>query len=99
LPAPSSNPLVLRFDMLADTLEQAVRNFHDRGTDFAVNRIACDGLAVGYRSADVDFMALAAAHRAARDALDSARETRFQKLAGAMRGVNEEFDSSKCPRP
>jgi hypothetical protein len=99
LPAPSSNPVVLHFDTLADTLEQAVRNFRDRGTDFALNRIACDGLAIGYRSADVAFIALASAHRAARDALDSAREARFQRLAGQMKEVNEAFDSSKCPRP
>lgn len=96
---PSTSPLALHFDVLADTLEQAMRNFRDRGTDFALNRIACDGLAVGYRSADVAFMALASAHRATRDALDSARETRYQKLEGQMRQVNEEFDSTKCPRP
>jgi proteasome lid subunit RPN8/RPN11 len=98
-PTPSTNPIVLRFDNLADSLEQAVRNFHDRGTDFSLNRLTCEGLAVGYRSADVTFIALAAAHRAARDVLDSAREAQYQRLAGQMRGVNEEFDSSKCPRP
>jgi hypothetical protein len=99
LPAPTTDPAVLRFDTLADTLEQAVRNFRDRGADFALNRLTCDGLAVGYRSADVAFIALASAHRTARDALDSAREARYQRLEGQMRGVNEEFDSSKCPRP
>jgi hypothetical protein len=98
-PTPNTAPLTLHFDTLADTLEQAVRNFRDRNADFALDRLTCDGLAVGYHSADAAFIALASAHRTARDALDSAREARYQRLAEQMRGVNEMFDSSKCPRP
>src|SRR5581483_736774 len=47
-PLPPPNAAVARFDSLADSLEQATRNFHDRSADFAVGRLTCNGIALGY---------------------------------------------------
>ena len=96
---PSTDPAVLKFAALADTLEESIRNFQDRNDDFTVHRITCGGLAVGYRSADDAFIALASAHRAARESLDSAREARYRRLVDQMGRVNEEFGGTGCPRP
>ncbi len=98
-PAPSTDPAVQQFTALADSLESSIRNFQDRNDDFAVKRIACDGLAVGYRAADDAFIALASAHRAARESLDSTSEARYRRLVDRMGRVNEEFGASGCPRP
>jgi hypothetical protein len=98
-PAPSDDPAVQQFATLADSLEESIRNFQDRNDDFAVKRIACDGLALGYRAADDAFIALASAHRAARESLDSTREARYRRLVDRMGRVNEAFGASGCPRP
>jgi hypothetical protein len=98
-PAASTDPAVQQFAALADSLEDSIRNFQDRNDDFAVKRIACDGLAVGYRAADDAFIALASAHRAARESLDSTSEARYRRLVDRMGRVNEEFGASGCPRP
>lgn len=98
-PATPTDPAVLRFGTLADTLEESIRNFEDRHDDFTVHRITCAGLAIGYRTADDAFIALASAHRAARDALDPAHESRYRELVDQMGKVNEEFGESGCPRP
>ena len=98
-PAASTDPAVQQFAALADSLEESIRNFQDRNDDFAVKRIACDGLAVGYRTADDAFIALASAHRAARESLDSTSEARYRRLVDRMGKVNEEFGASGCPRP
>jgi hypothetical protein len=98
-PAASTDPAVQQFATLADSLEDSIRNFQDRNDDFAVKRIACDGLAVGYRAADDAFIALASAHRAARESLDSTSEARYRRLVDRMGRVNEEFGASGCPRP
>lgn len=95
----SSDPAVQRFTTLADSLEATIRNFQDRNDDFAVHRITCDGLAVGYRAADDAFIALASAHRAALESLDSTSEARYRRLVNGMGRVNEEFGASGCPRP
>lgn len=95
----STNPAVRQFATLADSLEESIRNFQDRNDDFTVHRITCDGLAVGYRAADNAFIALASAHRAARESLDSASEARYRRLVDRMGRVNEEFGVSGCPRP
>lgn len=97
--SPSTDPAVQKFATLADSLEESIRNFQDRNDDFAIKRIACDGLAVGYRAADDAFIALASAHRAARESLDSTSEARYRKLVDRMGQVNEEFGASGCPRP
>jgi hypothetical protein len=96
---PSSDPAVRQFATLADSLEESIRNFQDRNDDFAVKRITCGGLAVGYRAADDAFIALASAHRAARESLDSTSEARYRSLVDRMGKVNEEFGASGCPRP
>jgi proteasome lid subunit RPN8/RPN11 len=98
-PAASNDPAVQQFATLADSLEESIRNFQDRNEDFAVKRIACNGLAVGYRAADDAFIALASAHRAARESLDSTSEARYRRLVDRMGRVNEEFGESGCPRP
>jgi hypothetical protein len=98
-PAASNDPAVQQFATLADSLEESIRNFQDRNEDFAVKRIACNGLAVGYRAADDAFIALASAHRAARESLDSTSEARYRRLVDRMGRVNEEFGASGCPRP
>jgi hypothetical protein len=98
-PAPSSNPAVQQFTALADSLEESIRNFQDRNDDFAVKRITCGGLALGYRAADDAFIALASAHRSARESLDSTSEARYRRLVDRMGRVNEEFGVSGCPRP
>ena len=95
----STDPAVQHFAALADTLEESIRNFHDRNDDFGVRRITCDGLAVGYRAADDAFIALASARRSARESLDPAQESRYRELVRQMDQVNEEFEGSKCPRP
>jgi hypothetical protein len=98
-PAPSADPRVARFDTMADSLEQAIRNFGNRSSDFAVKRLSCRGLGVGYRGADDAYMSLAATHRDARTAIDGARDARFRRLSSLMDNVNASFDSTKCPRP
>lgn len=98
-PAPTSDPAVMRFDALADSLDQAIRNFGDRASDFALQRLTCDGLATGYRSVDDAFIALAATYKSAHASLDDSRIARYRDLVGQMEGVNEKFDASKCPRP
>ncbi|HET7620263.1 MAG TPA: Mov34/MPN/PAD-1 family protein [Gemmatimonadaceae bacterium] len=98
-PTSSTDPTVQRFVTMADSLEVSIRNFEDRNDDFTVKRIACDGLAVGYRAADDAFIALASAHRAARESLDSTGEARYRRLVDRMGRVNEEFGASGCPRP
>jgi proteasome lid subunit RPN8/RPN11 len=98
-PTPSSDPAVQQFTTLADSLEESIRNFQDRNDDFAVKRLTCSGLAVGYRAADDAFIALASAHRAARESLDSTSEARYRRLVDRMGRVNEEFGASGCPRP
>jgi proteasome lid subunit RPN8/RPN11 len=98
-PAPSNDPAARQFSTLADSLEESIRNFQDRNDDFAVKRITCDGLALGYRAADDAFIALASAHRAARESLDSTSEARYRRLVDRMGRVNEEFGASGCPRP
>jgi proteasome lid subunit RPN8/RPN11 len=97
--APSTDPAVQHFTTMADSLEVSIRNFQDRNDDFVVKRITCDGLAVGYRAADDAFIALASAHRAARESLDSTSEARYRRLVDRMGRVNEEFGASGCPRP
>lgn len=98
-PAPTSDPRVARFDTLADSVEQAIRNFGTRRSDFAVKRLSCDGLGAGYRGADDAYMALAGARRDARTGIDAGRDARFRRLSAAMDQVNTVFDSTKCPRP
>ncbi len=97
--APSTDPAVRHFTTMADSLEVSIRNFQDRNDDFVVKRITCDGLAVGYRAADDALIALASAHRAARESLDSTSEARYRRLVDRMGRVNEEFGASGCPRP
>jgi hypothetical protein len=97
--APTSDPKLMHFDSLADSLEQAARNFHDRSSDFTLGRITCDGLATGYRAADDAFIALAGTYRDVRGRLDDAREARYEALEQDAERVNAEFDRSKCPRP
>ena len=97
--APSTVPSVVHFDALVDSLEQTIRNFSDRYDDFGLQRLGCSGLAVGYRSADDAFIALASAHRAARGSLDGTREARYRALVSEMGDVNERFGASKCARP
>ena len=98
-PAPSTDAHVARFDAMADSLEQAIRNFGDRSSDFAMKRLSCAGLGVGYRAADDAYIALAAAYRDARAVIDSGRDARFRRLSSQMGGVNTAFDGTKCPRP
>lgn len=98
-PPPTSDVALLRFDSLADSLSQAIRNFRDRSTDFSLQRLTCSGLAFGYRAADDALIALASLYRTVRDALDSTREARYRQLMQQMEGVNEEFDRSRCARP
>ncbi len=97
--APSSNPRMQKFDALADSLEQAIRNFQDRAADFTTKRLTCRGLGVGYEGADDAYIALAGAYRTVHTSIDSAREARFRKLSSQIGDVNNTFDASKCPRP
>jgi proteasome lid subunit RPN8/RPN11 len=104
LPAPNAAPAspdakTQRFDALADSLAQAIRNFQDRDADFTTKRLTCRGLAVGYQSADDAYIALAGAYRNVRATIDGARDARFRKLSSAVGDVNNTFDASKCPRP
>ena len=98
-PTPSDDPAVQQFATLADSLDESIRNFQDRNDDFTVKRITCSGLATGYRAADDAFIALASAHRSARESLDSTSEARYRRLVDRMGRVNEEFGVSGCPRP
>lgn len=98
-PTDATDAALQQFAELADSLEVSIRNFQDRNDDFAVHRITCEGLAVGYRAADDAFIALASAHRAARESLDSTSEARYRRLVNGMGRVNEEFGASGCPRP
>ncbi len=97
--AASSDPAVQRFYTVADSLDVSIRNFQDRSDDFAVHRITCDGLAIGYSAADDAFISLASAHRAARESLDTTAEARYRDLVNRMGRVNEDFGASGCPRP
>jgi proteasome lid subunit RPN8/RPN11 len=97
--AASSDPAVQRFYTVADSLDVSIRNFQDRSDDFAVHRITCDGLAIGYSAADDAFITLASAHRAARESLDTTAEARYRDLVNRMGRVNEDFGASGCPRP
>lgn len=98
-PSAASDPTVREFFTLADSLAITIRNFQDRSDDFAIHRITCDGLAVGYSAADAAFIALASAHRAARESLDTTAEARYRELVNRMGHVNEDFGASGCPRP
>lgn len=98
-PSVPATPQIARFDSLADSTEQTIRNFHDRRTDFRLQRLTCHGLGVGYRAADDAFIALATHYRGVRDALDATRDARYRTITAAMDTVNNEFDSSKCERP
>src|SRR6185312_3275891 len=92
---PSSDPKVQKFDALADSLEQAIRNFQDRAADFTTKRLTCRGLGVGYEGADDAYIALAGAYRTVHTSIDSAREARFRKLSSQIGDVNNTFDASK----
>jgi hypothetical protein len=96
---PASSAKTQRFDALADSLEQAIRNFQDRAADFTTKRLTCRGLAVGYQGADDAYIALAGAYRDVRATIDGARDARFRKLSGQVGDLNNTFDASKCPRP
>jgi hypothetical protein len=98
-PPVSSDARVRKFDALADSLEQAIRNFQDRDADFTMKRLTCRGLGVGYQSADDAYIALARAYGAVRATIDGTRDARFRKLSSQIGGVNNTFDASKCPRP
>ncbi|HEX5436181.1 MAG TPA: hypothetical protein VFW98_03405 [Gemmatimonadaceae bacterium] len=104
MPAASHQPPVAdaslaRFDSLADSLAQAVANYHDRRTDFNLGRIACAGLARGYRAADDALLALASAYRTASPRLANSQRATYQRLTADMESLNKDFDGSKCPRP
>jgi proteasome lid subunit RPN8/RPN11 len=86
-----------RFDSVADSLEQGLRNYRDRRSDFAQKRLSCQELAYGYRAADEALVALAPLTRDAR-MLDAQRRARYTRLTLGMDSVNVDFDSSKCRR-
>lgn len=96
---PATDAKVQKFDALADSLEQAIRNFQDRDADFTSKRLTCRGLGVGYQSADDAYIALARAYGAVRTTIDGTRDARFRKLSSQIGDVNNTFDASKCPRP
>ncbi len=103
-PAPTVSPAaadakIQKFDALADSLEQAIRNFQDRDADFTMKRLTCRGLGVGYQGADDAYIALARAYGAVRATIDGTRDARFRKLSSQVGDVNNTFDASKCPRP
>lgn len=98
-PAPPVDPAVRRFDKLADSLAAAIASYRDRRADFSLQRLTCQGLGAGYRSADDAFIALSAVHRDARASLDSTRLARYAAFAAEMDTVDKEFDDSHCPRP
>lgn len=96
---PAADARTQRFDALADSLEQAIRNFQDRAADFTTKRLTCHGLGVGYQSADDAYIALAGAYRTVHATIDGTRDARFRKLSGQVGDLNTTFDASKCPRP
>jgi len=96
---PAADAKIQKFDALADSLEQAIRNFQDRDADFTMKRLTCRGLGVGYQGADDAYIALARAYGAVRATIDGARDARFRKLSSQVGDVNNTFDASKCPRP
>ena len=97
--APASDARMQRFDALADSLEQALRNFQDRNADFTMKRLTCRGLGVGYQTADDAYIALARTYGSVRATIDATRDARFRKLSSQIGDVNNTFDASKCPRP
>jgi len=97
--APVSDARTRRFDALADSLEQAIRNFQDRAADFTTKRLTCRGLAVGYQTADDAYISLAGAYRGVHATIDGTRDARFRKLSSQVGDLNNTFDASKCPRP
>ncbi|HEX6964541.1 MAG TPA: Mov34/MPN/PAD-1 family protein [Gemmatimonadaceae bacterium] len=103
MPASSSaaltNPSLIRFNRLADSLQQATVNYHTRRSDFDLHRIDCTGLALGYRAADDALVALAALYRQVHGQLTGAQIARFQALGTSLDSVNADFDRSGCPRP
>jgi len=97
--APAPDARMQRFDALADSLEQALRNFQDRNADFTMKRLTCRGLGVGYQTADDAYIALARTYGSVRATIDATRDARFRKLSSQIGDVNNTFDASKCPRP
>jgi hypothetical protein len=87
------------FTRLGAALEVTIRNYYDRRTDFSLGRLDCDGLALGYRTADDAFIAMAQAYGEARASLSTGEAARYEQLSEAMNAVNADFDESRCPRP
>ena len=86
-----------RFDLLADSLEHGLHNYHDRRADFAQKRLSCTELSVGYRAADAAMVGMAKIAGDARS-LDPERKARYSQLIAGMDSVNTDFDASKCKR-
>lgn len=73
--------------------------YYDLAEAYQSNSVACDRLTAAYRTADDAFIALSGKVAAARDEGESAIPPSYRSAAEVMRGIDQHFDASDCPRP
>jgi len=95
IPAPPS-PVVARLDRLADSLDQAVRNYDDRARLFSKRQLDCFGLSRGLTAVERAGAAYRAGRQNVRTALDAGRATRDAALRASVDSVQQRFRRSKC---
>ncbi len=76
-----------------------VYGYYEIAEAYQGNDVGCDGMTDAYRAADDAFIALSGKVAAARDEGESAIPSTYRSAAEVMRGIDQHFDASGCPRP
>lgn len=76
-----------------------VHAYYELAESYQANGVGCDRMTEAYRGADDTFIALSGKVAAARDEGESAIPASYRSAAEVMRGIDQHFGASGCPRP
>lgn len=82
-----------------ETFRGEVYAYYNLAEAYQTDGVACDRMTEAYRTADDAFIALSGKVAAARDEGESAIPASYRSAAEVMRGIDQHFDASGCPRP
>jgi hypothetical protein len=81
-----------------DAFRTEVYAYYDLAEAYQTNGVGCDRMSEAYRTADDAFIALSGKVAAVRDEGESAIPSSYRSAAEVMRGIDQHFDASGCPR-